>query len=600
MQKADEENQKGGRLVISMCLDEMSLRKFISFNGKSLSGFVDMGDGICSDQEATHALVYVAVAVNSSWKLPIGFFFTNSATSEDLANLTRLAITYLNETGAILISVTMDNAASNISMIHKLGGSISDASKLKCSIQEKNILQIPILVILDPSHILKLVRNALHDCSIIYSPDFSPAKWSHISALHNFQKEAGLHFANKLTEKHINFSGQKMKVNLAAQVLSRSVAGGLQYAEENLDDAAFHHTSGTCKYLQTFDILFDRMNSRNPKNRGTKVPVGKGSIEKIRKDFAEAEAYIKSLLHYDPGLQGVKRKKSQGFVVCGSRKKGFLGFLVNMKSFIKIYELYIQTGYLKYLLSYKTSQDHVELFFSNVRGSLGWNNNPTTSEFTSAVKKILLGASFSSIFSNCTLQDDTSVLMLPPKLQDSLDEIKFEFMQEEEVIMWPDSHEHEYVNDIIVYVSGFIQRRILKHEKCESCKNFLLDKQNSTSCNLISVINRGGLCKPSKDLIQVVKTTYSVFKRTSQRTDDYLIQKLVVKVSRNLLAMKPNLFAALLDHNQSATSNHISKMIKQISALAFSIFFNNYCKLRNQEGEKIRKRLSKLILFKNQ
>ena len=94
-------------------------------------------------------------------------------------------------------------------------------------------------------------------------------------------------------------------------------------------------------------------------------------------------------------------------------------------------------------------------------------------------------------------------------------------------------------------------------------------------------------------LIQVVKTTYSVFKRTSQRTDDYLIQKLVVKVSRNLLAMKPNLFAALLDHNQSATSNHISKMIKQISALAFSIFFNNYCKLRNQEGEKIRKRLSK-------
>ena len=176
-------------------------------------------------------------------------------------------------------------------------------------------------------------------------------------------------------------------------------------------------------FRKTFDILFDRMNSRNPKNRGTKVPVGKGSIEKIRKDFAEAEAYIKSLLHYDPGLQGVKRKKSQGFVVCGSRKKGFLGFLVNMKSFIKIYELYIQTGYLKYLLSYKTSQDHVELFFSNVRGSLGWNNNPTTSEFTSAVKKILLGASFSSIFSNCTLQDDTSVLMLPPKLQDSLDDV---------------------------------------------------------------------------------------------------------------------------------------------------------------------------------
>uniref|UniRef100_A0AAV2LW01 Transposable element P transposase-like RNase H C-terminal domain-containing protein n=1 Tax=Knipowitschia caucasica TaxID=637954 RepID=A0AAV2LW01_KNICA len=44
----------------------------------------------------------------------------------------------------------------------------------------------------------------------------------------------------------------------------------------------------------------------------------------------------------------------------------------------------------RYLLTYKLSQDHLELFFSSVRARGGFNNNPTTTQFTAAYKRLLV------------------------------------------------------------------------------------------------------------------------------------------------------------------------------------------------------------------
>ena len=51
------------------------------------------------------------------------------------------------------------------------------------------------------------------------------------------------------------------------------------------------------------------------------------------------------------------------------RKTGFLGFLIGMQSIKEIFSVYVDPprAPLKYLLSYKFSQDHLELFFCAVR-----------------------------------------------------------------------------------------------------------------------------------------------------------------------------------------------------------------------------------------
>jgi len=45
---------------------------------------------------------------------------------------------------------------------------------------------------------------------------------------------------------------------------------------------------------------------------------------------------------------------------------------------------------LKYLLAYKFSQDHIELFVGDVRGRGRWNNNPTARQFKAAYKRLLM------------------------------------------------------------------------------------------------------------------------------------------------------------------------------------------------------------------
>lgn len=50
-----------------------------------------------------------------------------------------------------------------------------------------------------------------------YSPIRSATgriSWNYIVQLNNVQKKSGLHAANRVTDKHVNFANQKMKVCL--------------------------------------------------------------------------------------------------------------------------------------------------------------------------------------------------------------------------------------------------------------------------------------------------------------------------------------------------------------------------------------------------
>ena len=85
-----------------------------------------------------------------------------------------------------------------------------------------------------------------------YSPLRSPQgliNWSLISQLSELQEKEGLHAANKVTRKHIQFKSQIMKVSLAAQVLSRSVALALLFVKK-AGYAEFIECDATVKFIQ--------------------------------------------------------------------------------------------------------------------------------------------------------------------------------------------------------------------------------------------------------------------------------------------------------------------------------------------------------------
>jgi len=59
-------------------LDEMSIKNKVEFDGRVFNGLVDMGSGTDLDRNnvdhATSDLVFLIVAVNGNWKLPLEYF----------------------------------------------------------------------------------------------------------------------------------------------------------------------------------------------------------------------------------------------------------------------------------------------------------------------------------------------------------------------------------------------------------------------------------------------------------------------------------------------------------------------------------------------
>ena len=69
--------------------------------------------------------------------------------------------------------------------------------------------------------------------------------------------------------------------------------------------------------------------------------------------------------------------------MCETKHKAvFLGFLVGIRSIRQMFHDLVESkpAPLNFLLAYKMSQDHLELFFCAVRASGGFNNNPTTKQ----------------------------------------------------------------------------------------------------------------------------------------------------------------------------------------------------------------------------
>lgn len=93
--------------------------------------------------------------------------------------------------------------------------------------------------------------------------------------------------------------------------------------------------------------------SRIPFSEGYKSPIHAGNINTIVSVFNDTTDYIKTL------------KCDGSPLVLGGRKMFILGFIVTMSSTIQIAYilLYRSQSLLKFILTYKMSQDHLEIFY---------------------------------------------------------------------------------------------------------------------------------------------------------------------------------------------------------------------------------------------
>lgn len=241
MIKSVSEKCPENRNIFSLVIDSMSIRKKLSMDRASgqIIGYVTIGD---SEKLASEALVFLLVPLLGGVRHPIGYFYVDKIDSEMQAQLIKQCLKLTAENKINIINITCDGCAANITTFRKLGADIPTV----CHFQHPT-LDHPVYTTLDPVHMLKLARNALGTIRRFQAPD-GIVDYKYIEDLVAIQDEMGLHLANKITRKHLNWRSMKMKVRLAAQMLSSSVADALAYLSET--DTRFKDAKATINFIR--------------------------------------------------------------------------------------------------------------------------------------------------------------------------------------------------------------------------------------------------------------------------------------------------------------------------------------------------------------
>lgn len=178
-----------------------------------------------------------------------------------------------------------------------------------------------------------------------------------------------------------------MKVRLAAQLFSNSVADSMTVLK-NMNISLFKDSIATIRFINLFNDLFDIMNSKSLKSSHFKKPLQYSKENENQQNHNKI--IFEKLLECEKYILNLETKDSEKLIF-SKRKVGFVGFLICIYSLQQLYhELCENEKVLKYIPSYKISQDHIELLFGCIRAHNGCNNNPTVRQFVSIFKKILV------------------------------------------------------------------------------------------------------------------------------------------------------------------------------------------------------------------
>lgn len=621
-----------------LVIDALSIRKQMLWDNQQdrYVGFVNYGPEIPPEKPdtlATEAVVFLLVGARAHWKCPIGYFLADKMTATIQATLARTALMLAADAGLRVWSITTDGTTVNIGMFKQLGCNFTTSydsmiTKFKHPNQEYYVYAI-----LDPCHMLKLARNALADLKCIIDGENNLICWNFLSSLHRIQEAEGFKMGNKFTTKHLQFEKNKMNVALAAQTLSSSVADAINFLGSSMKLEEFIGSQPTVKFIRTIDRLFDLLNSRNPLGKGFKQP--------LRPETKETwEQILTKSAHYLLNLK--QNSAASKLLVTHKRKTFILGFVVTIKSTIEMAnEMFSSSHSFKYMLTYKFSQDHIELLFSCIRAMGGWNNNPNCLQLKYAMRKMLMrNAVTSSKNANCQLLDETSTTIIPyfhtkkhkTPLGESNTSNESLLTPEEQLLCQQidSSSNTEFVSNILFYIGGYIVSKTLDKMLCSSCKSCLISQftgpttdHNYCSMNYNNMvapsaftlfINNGGLRVPSQSVYNIIDYSEKVFKEKVSNTDarmtneKRLKEKLVMIVFNHFsVESTKNVFT---DHDDGLneimfTGDHRATLIKLIAERYIRLRLYTYGKrfsdnITGAGKSSIRHQLTKLILFNGQ
>ena len=441
---------------------------------------------------ATESLVFLVVGLKRFFKAPFAYFLVDKVSSAILSQIIKDSIILIAEAGFHVQALTCDGSYVNQAAMASIGCKFS-VDGMNFEFPNPHTPAESISFFMDSCHMLKNVRNCFGDLSVLKHGN-EVIEWRFIAELHKLQSSSTLNLANRLKGKHLDYGKNKMKVALAAQTLSSSVASAIDFLRsQGLE--MFQGSEATCNFMRVFDEVFDLTNSSNIHAKGFKSPIKACNIDAKVSRIMLLTDYVKNLtdIHGKPLLHS-------------RRKTGFVGFLGTLQSIVNVSRRLLAKNYLC-VLTYRFSQDHLETLFSRIRSRGGFNNNPNALQFKYALRSLLQKNGVTpSPSTNCLALPQTDVLAPLDIADDSA-------ATSETIITEPESgafltairNKSIYHENALHYISGFVQRKLLEKFKCPECIEYLLSSQFAGHFSLFTLqSDRGGLVHAHTDVFTVV------------------------------------------------------------------------------------------------
>lgn len=396
--RANEMKKKDQTMLCSLSFDEMKIRKHQQYCSKTNTFIGTVTYGEDKTEVATNAIVFLMKGVNTHIQTIVANYLITTLSAEQRMLILLDIINECFKRNIIISNITFDGLFANATMCTYLGADI-DPSDMNNVIPyfTDPFSERKIYIIVDPSHTEKLVRNNLAARRIFYDSNGNEIKWEFIENLVKFGKNNNFGLAHKISNRHINFKNNKMRVRLAVETLSNSTADSLQFLMDKKVEG-FCDAAPTIEFIRYFDRLFDIMNTQRIIHKHPNQFKSALNFHNATDVFT----FLQEVKQYILGLKVRKPKTNEiVYILKSNIKTGFRGYLIDIESVIAMYREYIEEcEYMHMLPVYRLSQDHLELVFHLIRSQNGCNDNPTAQQYFSGMRKVQMISTISEIIAS--------------------------------------------------------------------------------------------------------------------------------------------------------------------------------------------------------
>lgn len=306
-----------------------------------------------------------------------------------------------------------------------------------------------------------------------------------------------------------------------------------------------------------------------------------------------------------------------------TNKKTFIyGFAIAYKSFLVIARsIFVNDSInFSYILTYKFSQDHLELLFGQIRQRGGSNNNPNMVQLKTAIKQILIKNAFKSKNNgNCnTFDDDVMCSILDFKwnkkeqFNDNCQtgEADQDILNKLQLINNISPSLQSAKENILYHILGYIIFKIIKKLDCDSCIKSLFKQtsdhnySSSTYSKFVNLRQSGGLILGFESSFKIIMEAEKILLNLTNNLTTLNIPNLNKKIMfqcSNKLSLNHYIFSKLDCNGSILERPHkmilISLLINRYLSVRLKSFGKHYSALVNTTSK--RHKFNKLILFSN-